>query len=64
MGHRALGPHWQAISGADRRVFVSLFSELLSRAYFYRARFTRLLQTESYDALVRRLRERVESLER
>jgi phospholipid transport system substrate-binding protein len=129
MGRRTLGPHWQTLPDGDRTAFVTLFSELLNRAYLknldryegekiivtgdsvdgdravvqarvvgrdghggmpldfamvrdgerwrvwdirmhgtsmvggYKAQFTRLLQTESYDAVLRRLRERVESLQ-
>jgi phospholipid transport system substrate-binding protein len=129
MGRRTLGTHWQTMGATDREKFVSLFSELLNRAYLknldryegekivvtgdsvdgdraivqarvvgreghgsmpldfsmvrdgerwrvwdirmqgtsmvsgYRAQFARLLQTESYDGVLRRLRERVESLE-
>lgn len=30
---RALGPHWQSLSEKDRQEFVSLFADLLERAY-------------------------------
>ena len=30
---RALGPHWQGLSEADRKEFVSLFADLLERSY-------------------------------
>jgi phospholipid transport system substrate-binding protein len=30
---RALGPHWQRLSDADRQEFVSLYADLLQRAY-------------------------------
>jgi phospholipid transport system substrate-binding protein len=129
MGRRTLGAHWQTLPDGDRSQFVTLFSELLNRAYLknldrydgekilvtgdsldgdravvqarvvgrdghggmpldfamlrdgerwrvfdirmqgmsmvggYRAQFARLLQTESYDAVMRRLRERVEALQ-
>ncbi len=129
MGRRTLGPHWQTLPEGDRTSFVTLFSELLSRAYLknldrydgekivvtgdsldgdravvqarvvgrdghngmpldfamvrdgdrwrvwdirmqgtsmvggYRAQFARLLQTESYDTVIRRLRERVDALQ-
>jgi phospholipid transport system substrate-binding protein len=129
MGRRTLGGHWQTLAEGDRSAFVTLFSELLNRAYLknldrydgekivvtgdslegdravvqarvvgrdghggmpldfamvrdgerwrvwdirmqgtsmvggYRAQFARLLQTESYDAVLRRLRERVEALQ-
>jgi len=128
MGRRTLGAHWQTLPDVDRSAFVTLFSELLNRAYLknldryngekivvtgdsldgdravvqarvvgrdghngmpldfamvrdgdrwrvwdirmqgtsmvggYRAQFTRLLQTESYDTVIRRLRERVDAL--
>ena len=129
MGRRTLGTHWQTLADADRSTFVSLFSELLNRAYLksldrydgekivvnsdavegdralvqarvidrdghggtpldfamvrdgerwrvwdirmqgtsmvggYKAQFARLLQTESYDTVIRRLRERVDALQ-
>jgi len=129
MGRRTLGGHWQTLAEGDRTAFVTLFSELLNRAYLknldryegekivvtgdalegdravvqarvvgrdgqggmpldfamvrdgerwrvwdirmqgtsmvggYRAQFARLLQTESYDAVMRRLRERVDALQ-
>ena len=129
MGRRTLGTHWQTLPDGDRSAFVTLFSELLNRAYLknldrydgekivvigdslegdralvqarvvgrdghgglpldfamvrdgerwrvwdirmqgtsmvggYRAQFARLLQTESYDTVVRRLRERVDALQ-
>lgn len=128
MGRRTLGAHWQTLPDGDRTAFVTLFSELLNRAYLknldrydgerivvtgdaldgdravvqarvvgrdghngmpldfamvrdgdrwrvwdirmqgtsmvggYRAQFARLLQTETYDAVIRRLRERVDAL--
>jgi len=129
MGRRTLGTHWQTLAEGDRGAFVTLFSELLNRAYLrnldrydgekivvtgdslegdravvqarvvgrdghsgmpldfamvrdgerwrvwdirmqgtsmvggYRAQFARLLQTESYDTVIRRLRERVDALQ-
>ena len=129
MGRRTLGTHWQGLPDGDRTAFVTLFSELLNRAYLknldrydgekivvtgdamdgdravvqtrivgrdghggmpldfamvrdgerwrvwdirmqgtsmvggYKAQFTRLLQSESYDTVLRRLRERVEALQ-
>jgi len=128
MGRRTLGAHWQTLGEGERRAFVTLFSELLNRAYLrsldhyegekivvtgdavdgdravvqakvvkndgqgmpldfamvrdgerwrvwdirmmgtsmvggYKAQFTRLLQTESYDSVLRRLRERVDALQ-
>jgi phospholipid transport system substrate-binding protein len=129
MGRRTLGAHWQTLPDGDRTAFVTLFSELLNRAYLknldryagekivvtgdsldgdravvqarvvgrdghngmpldfamvrdgdrwrvwdirmqgtsmvggYRAQFARLLQTESYDTVIRRLRERVDALQ-
>jgi phospholipid transport system substrate-binding protein len=129
MGRRTLGTHWQTLSDGDRSAFITLFSELLNRAYLknldrydgekivvigdslegdralvqarvvgrdghgglpldfamvrdgerwrvwdirmqgtsmvggYRAQFARLLQTESYDSVIRRLRERVDALQ-
>jgi phospholipid transport system substrate-binding protein len=129
MGRRTLGAHWQTLPDGERHAFVTLFSELLNRAYLknldrydgekilvtgdstegdralvqarvvsrdgqggmpldfamvrdgerwrvwdirmqgasmvggYRAQFARLLQTESYDAVLRRLRERVDALQ-
>jgi len=128
MGRRTLGAHWQTLGEDERRAFVTLFSELLNRAYLrsldryegekivvtgdavdgdravvqakvvkndgqgmpldfamvrdgerwrvwdirmmgtsmvggYKAQFTRLLQTESYDSVLRRLRERVDALQ-
>jgi phospholipid transport system substrate-binding protein len=129
MGRRTLGTHWQTLGDGDRSAFVTLFSELLNRAYLknldrydgekivvtgdsldgdravvqarvvgrdghagmpldfamvrdgerwrvcdirmqgmsmvggYRAQFARLLQTESYDTVIRRLRERVDALQ-
>jgi phospholipid transport system substrate-binding protein len=129
MGRRTLGTHWQTLPDGQRHAFVTLFSELLNRAYLrnldrydgekilvtgdstegdralvqarvvsrdgqggmpldfamvrdgerwrvwdirmqgasmvggYRAQFARLLQTESYDAVMRRLRERVDALQ-
>ena len=129
MGRRTLGGHWQTLPESDRATFVTLFSELLNRAYLknldrydgekivvtgdamdgdravvqtrivgrdghgempldfamvrdgdrwrvwdirmqgtsmvggYKAQFTRLLQSESYDTVLRRLRERVEALQ-
>jgi phospholipid transport system substrate-binding protein len=129
MGRRTLGTHWQTLPDGDRSAFVTLFSELLNRAYLknldrydgekivvigdslegdralvqarvvgrdghgglpldfamvrdgerwrvwdirmqgtsmvggYRAQFARLLQTESYDTVIRRLRERVDALQ-
>jgi phospholipid transport system substrate-binding protein len=129
MGRRTLGGHWQTLPESDRATFVTLFSELLNRAYLknldrydgekivvtgdsldgdravvqarvvgrdghggmpldfamvrdgerwrvwdirmqgtsmvggYRAQFARLLQTEPYDAVMRRLRERVDALQ-
>lgn len=129
MGRRTLGGHWQTLPESDRSTFVTLFSELLNRAYLknldrydgekivvtgdsrdgdravvqarivgrdghggmpldfamvrdgerwrvwdirmqgtsmvggYRAQFARLLQTESYDTVMRRLRERVDALQ-
>jgi phospholipid transport system substrate-binding protein len=128
MGRRTLGAHWQTLPDGDRTAFVTLFSELLKRAYLknldryagekivvtgdsldgdravvqarvvgrgghngmpldfamvrdgdrwrvwdirmqgtsmvggYRAQFARLLQTETYDTVIRRLRERVDAL--
>jgi phospholipid transport system substrate-binding protein len=128
MGRRTLGAHWQTLPDGDRTAFVTLFSELLNRAYLknldryagekivvtgdsldgdravvqarvvgrdghngmpldfamvrdgdrwrvwdirmqgtsmvggYRAQFARLLQTETYDTVIRRLRERVDAL--
>lgn len=128
MGRRTLGAHWQTLPDRERSAFVTLFSELLNRAYLknldrydgekilvtgdsmdgdralvqarvvsrdgqggmpldfamvrdgerwrvwdirmqgtsmvggYRAQFARLLQSESYDAVLRRLRERVDAL--
>jgi phospholipid transport system substrate-binding protein len=128
MGRRTLGERWQTLPEGDRTAFVTLFSELLNRAYLknldrydgetivvtgdsldgdravvqarvvgrdghsgmpldfamlrdgdrwrvwdirmqgtsmvsgYRAQFARLLQTESYDTVIRRLRERVDAL--
>ena len=32
-GRRTLGPHWEARSEADRQTFVSLFTDLLDRAF-------------------------------
>jgi phospholipid transport system substrate-binding protein len=129
MGRRTLGAHWQTLADADRSTFVTLFSELLNRAYLksvdrydgekivvtsdavegdhavvkahvvnrdghdgtpldfamlrdgerwrvwdirmqgtsivggYRAQFARLLQTEPYETVVRRLRERVNAMQ-
>jgi phospholipid transport system substrate-binding protein len=129
MGRRTLGAHWQTLPDGERTTFVSLFSELLNRAYLknldrydgekivvtgdamegdralvqarvvgrdghggmpldfamvrdgerwrvwdirmqgtsmvggYKAQFTRLLQSESYDTVMSRLRERVEALQ-
>jgi len=129
MGRRTLGTNWQTLPDGDRSAFVTLFSELLNRAYLknldrydgekivvigdslegdralvqarvvgrdghgglpldfamvrdgerwrvwdirmqgtsmvggYRAQFARLLQTESYDTVIRRLRERVDALQ-
>jgi phospholipid transport system substrate-binding protein len=129
MGRRTLGAHWQTLPDGERSAFVTLFSELLNRAYLknldrydgekivvtgdamdgdravvkarvvgrdgnggmpldfamvrdgeqwrvwdirmqgmsmvggYKAQFTRLLQSESYDTVIRRLRERVEALQ-
>jgi phospholipid transport system substrate-binding protein len=129
MGRRTLGAHWQTLPDGERSAFVTLFSELLNRAYLknldrydgekivvtgdsmegdravvkarvvgrdghggmpldfamvrdgerwrvwdirmqgtsmvggYRAQFARLLQTEPYDAVLRRLRERVDALQ-
>jgi len=128
MGRRTLGAHWETLPDGDRTAFVTLFSELLNRAYLknldrydgekivvtgdsldgdravvqarivgrnghngmpldfamvrdgdrwrvwdirmqgtsmvggYRAQFARLLQTEAYDTVIRRLRERVDAL--
>ena len=33
MGRRTLGAHWQTLADSDRTAFVTLFSELLNRAY-------------------------------
>ena len=129
MGRRTLGEHWKTLADTERAAFVTLFSELLNRAYLknvdrydgekivvtgdsvegdravvqarvvgrdghggtpldfamlrdgerwriwdirmqgtsmvggYRAQFARLLQGESYDTVLRRLRERVEALQ-
>ena len=129
MGRRTLGAHWQRLPDGERIAFVTLFSELLNRAYLknldrydgekivvtgdamdgdralvqarivgrdghggmpldfamlrdgerwrvwdirmqgtsmvggYKAQFARLLQSESYDTVMRRLRERVEALQ-
>ena len=129
MGRRTLGAHWQTLPDGERAAFVTLFSELLNRAYLknldrydgeqivvtgdatdgdravvqarivgrdghggmpldfamvrdgerwrvwdirmqgtsmvggYKAQFTRLLQSESYDTVLRRLRDRVEALQ-
>ena len=129
MGRRTLGAHWQTLPDGERTTFVTLFSELLNRAYLknldrydgekivvtgdamdgdralvqarivgrdghggmpldfamlrdgerwrvwdirmqgtsmvggYKAQFARLLQSESYDTVMRRLRERVEALQ-
>lgn len=129
MGRRTLGQHWQTLADGEREAFVTLFTELLNRAYLknldrydgekivvtgdsaegdravvqarivgrdghtgmpldfamlrdgerwrvwdirmqgtsmvggYRAQFARLLQTESYDSVIRRLRERVDALQ-
>ncbi len=129
MGRRTLGAHWQTLADGDRTAFVTLFSELLNRAYLknldrydgekivvtgdavdgdralvqarvvgrdghggmpldfamvrdgeqwrvwdirmhgmsmvggYRAQFARLLQSERYDTVLRRLREHVDALQ-
>jgi phospholipid transport system substrate-binding protein len=129
MGRRTLGAHWQTLADGDRTAFVTLFSELLNRAYLknldrydgekivvtgdsvdgdralvqarvvgrdghggmpldfamvrdgeqwrvwdirmqgmsmvggYKAQFARLLQSEPYDTVLRRLRERVDALQ-
>jgi len=129
MGRRTLGAHWQTLPDGERTAFVTLFSELLNRAYLrsldrydgekivvtgdamdgdravvqarvvgrdghggmpldfamvrdgehwrvwdirmqgmsmvggYKAQFARLLQSEPYDTVMRRLRERVEALQ-
>jgi phospholipid transport system substrate-binding protein len=129
MGRRTLGEYWKTLADTDRAAFVTLFSELLNRAYLknvdrydgekivvtgdsvdgdravvqarvvgrnghgetpldfamlrdgerwriwdirmqgtsmvggYRAQFARLLQAESYDTVLRRLRERVDALQ-
>lgn len=128
MGRRALGGHWQSLEAQQREAFVTLFGELINRAYLrnldrydgqrivvgneaidgdravvqarvigqdgqgmpldfamlrdgerwrvwdirmagtsmvggYRAQFARLLQSEPYDTVLRRLRERVDALE-
>ena len=129
MGRRALGEYWKTLADTDRSTFVTLFTELLNRAYLksvdrydgekivvtgdsvegdravvqarvvgrdgqagtpldfsmlrdgerwriwdirlqgtsmvggYRAQFARLLQAESYDTVLRRLRERVDALQ-
>jgi phospholipid transport system substrate-binding protein len=129
MGRRTLGEYWKTLADTQRSAFVTLFSELLNRAYLksvdrydgekivvtgdsvegdravvqarvvgrdgqsgtpldfamlrdgdrwrvwdirmhgtsvvggYRAQFARLLQGESYDTILRRLRERVEALQ-
>jgi phospholipid transport system substrate-binding protein len=34
MGKRAMGPHWSKLQAADRERYVSLFADLLDRAYF------------------------------
>ncbi len=36
MTRRALGPHWQGLTDAERAEFVTLFGDLLDRAYFTR----------------------------
>jgi len=36
MGRRTLGAHWQTLGEGERRAFVTLFSELLNRAYLKR----------------------------
>ena len=33
MGRRTLGAHWQTLPDGERTAFVTLFSELLNRAY-------------------------------
>jgi|SRR5689334_7915122 phospholipid transport system substrate-binding protein len=129
MGRRALGEYWKTLADTERSAFVTLFTELLNRAYLksvdrydgekivvtgdsvegdravvqarvvgrdgqagtpldfsmlrdgerwrvwdirlqgtsmvggYRAQFARLLQAESYDTVLRRLRERVDALQ-
>ncbi len=36
MTRRTLGPHWQGLTEAERAEFVTLFADLLDRAYFTR----------------------------
>ncbi len=36
MTRRTLGPHWQSLTEAERAEFVTLFGDLLDRAYFSR----------------------------
>jgi phospholipid transport system substrate-binding protein len=36
MTRRTLGPHWQGLTDAERAEFVTLFGDLLDRAYFTR----------------------------
>jgi phospholipid transport system substrate-binding protein len=36
MTRRTLGPHWQGLTEAERAEFVTLFGDLLDRAYFTR----------------------------
>src|SRR5256714_8489236 len=36
MTRRTLGPHWQGLTEAERAEFVTLFGDLLDRAYFSR----------------------------
>lgn len=36
MTRRTLGPHWQSLTEAERAEFVTLFGDLLDRAYFTR----------------------------
>ena len=36
MTRRTLGPHWQGLTDAERAEFVTLFGDLLDRAYFSR----------------------------
>jgi len=64
---RALGTHWPRLGEKDQEEFVSLFADLLERAYDvviegvslvanYRVQFDKIIHTASYADLVTRLK--------